>query len=159
MSSQGSGTSKSLIVRTVCRWLKPFILMYGVHVILYGHLTPGGGFAGGVIAACALVCILLVEGERAAKQTLTTHMAATWDSLGGLLFLGVATLGCWVASAFFVNLLPTPESGHFRLFSGGSIPFSNIAIGLKVCCSLYLVVMVLAAVPRFRQRHQPGESL
>lgn len=159
MSLRETSAGMSLIVRTVCRCLKPFILLYGIHVILYGHLTPGGGFAGGVIAASAFVLILLAEGEGEAAKVLSKPMAAIWDSLGGLVFLGVAILGMWVAGAFFVNLWATPESAHFHLFSGGAIPVSNIAIGLKVCSSLYLVVVVLTAMQRARKPHGEGEKL
>ncbi len=76
-----------MIVKTVCGWLKGFILLYGIHVILYGHLTPGGGFAGGVIAAAAFVLILLAEGEQAALQCFSRKAASTWDSVGVLVFL------------------------------------------------------------------------
>ena len=41
MSAQEPGMS--LIVRTAARWLKPFILLFGGYIVLYGHLTPGGG--------------------------------------------------------------------------------------------------------------------
>ena len=50
MNQPRSRDGMSLIVRTICRWLKGFILLYGIHIILYGHLTPGGGFAGGIDA-------------------------------------------------------------------------------------------------------------
>ena len=72
----------SLIVQTVSNWLKGFILLYGIHIILYGHLTPGGGFAGGVIAASAFVLITLAEGRREGRKTFPPKAAATGDSLG-----------------------------------------------------------------------------
>ena len=37
----------SMIVRTVTRWLKGPILLFGIYIVLYGHITPGGGFGGG----------------------------------------------------------------------------------------------------------------
>ncbi len=63
MNEPRESAGMSMIVKTVCGWIKGFILLYGIHVILYGHLTPGGGFAGGVIAAAAFVLIMLAEGE------------------------------------------------------------------------------------------------
>lgn len=145
----------SPIVRTVCRGLKGFVLLYGIYIILYGHLTPGGGFAGGVIAACAYVLILLAEGSRAGQQRLSVRGASTWDSIGALLFLGMAALGLWLAGTFFAQPWGTPASAHFTLFSGGGIPVCNIGIGIKVCCSLYLVILVLHALGEDRKGKKP----
>ena len=146
MNQPRSKEGMSLIVKTVCGWLKAFILLYGIHIILYGHLTPGGGFAGGVIAASAFVLIVLAEGEREGLKTFSRKAASTWDSVGVLVFLLMAGLGLVLAGTFFVNVWPTDESAHFTLFSGGIIPVCNIGIGLKVCSSLYLVFVLLTAI-------------
>ena len=143
MNDKREAAGMSMIVKTVCGWLKGFILLYGIHIILYGHLTPGGGFAGGVIAAAAFVLILLAEGEQSALQCFSRKAASTWDSVGVLVFLAVAVSGMLLAGIFFVNYWTTPESARLTLFSSGIIPPSNIGIGLKVCASLYLVLLVL----------------
>lgn len=142
----------SLVVKTVCSWMKGFILLYGINVILYGHLTPGGGFAGGVIAAAAFVLIMLAEGEAAATETFSRRASSTWDSVGVLMFWLIAMLGLVLAGTFFVNFWTTPESARLTLFSSGIIPPSNIGIGLKVCSSLFLVVLVLTALSS--RRHE-----
>ena len=54
----------SMIVRTVTRWLKGPILLFGIYIVLYGHITPGGGFGGGVIIACSFILITLALGEK-----------------------------------------------------------------------------------------------
>ncbi len=141
----------SPIVRTVCGWVAGFILLYGIQVVLYGHLTPGGGFSGGVIAACAFVLILLAEGEATAAETFSRQAAATLDSLGVLLFWLMPILGILVAGMFFVNFWTTPPESLLSLWSGGIIPVCNVGIGLKVCSSLYLVVLILTAVANDRQ--------
>ena len=146
MTQPRSNKSMSLIVRTVCGWMKGFILLYGIYIILYGHLSPGGGFAGGVIAACAFVMIMLAEGKSAALTSLSRKSAATGESIGGLIFLLMALLGLVLVGTFFVNFLATPEPARFTLFSSGVIPVCNIGIGLKVACSIYLVVFVLSFV-------------
>ena len=142
----------SMIVKTVCGWLKGFILLYGIHIILYGHLSPGGGFAGGVVAASAYVLILLAEGQRKGQQIFSRQAASTWDSIGVLLFLAIAVLGIPLAGVFLGNFLSTPESRQFDLLSSGVIPVSNIGIGLKVCASLYLVSVVLSTARSIRRR-------
>jgi len=39
----------SLIVKTITRLTVGLILLYGIYIVLHGHVSPGGGFAGGVI--------------------------------------------------------------------------------------------------------------
>ena len=51
----------------------------------------------------------------------------------------------WAGGAFFKNFIGTPADAWFALFSGGTIPISNIGLGLKVASSLWLVFLVLAA--------------
>jgi multicomponent Na+:H+ antiporter subunit B len=148
----------SLIVKTVCGWLKGFILLYGIHVILYGHLTPGGGFVGGVIAASAFVLITLAEGEREGLKTFSRKAASTCDSVGVLVFLAMALLGLLLAGTFFVNFWTTTESARFTLFSSGIIPACNIGIGLKVGSSLYLIVLVFTALQLALRPDSQGEK-
>ena len=146
MNQRPSSEGMSLIVRTATGWLKGFILLYGIHIVLYGHLTPGGGFAGGVIAASAFLMIYLAEGEREGLRNFSRTAASTWDSVGVLVFLLMAVLGLLLAGTFFVNFWATAETDQFTLFSSGIIPVCNIGIGLKVCSSLYLVFVVLSAL-------------
>ncbi len=49
----------SMIVKTVTRWLKGPILLFGIYIVLYGHITPGGGFGGGVIIASAFILVMV----------------------------------------------------------------------------------------------------
>lgn len=137
----------SLIVRTVARWLRPFILLFGAYLVVYGHLTPGGGFSGGVVIACALVLLTLALGQKIALSAVSREAASTWDSLGALLFLGVAVSGlCAASGMFFKNYITTPESSFFKLLSAGTMPLSNVALGVKVSMSLFLAFTVLSAL-------------
>ena len=68
MSNNQGGMS--LIVKTVTRWLKAFLLLFGIYLVLYGHLSPGGGFSGGVVVASAFILLVLANGQRNASKTL-----------------------------------------------------------------------------------------
>ena len=139
-SSEGMGE----IVETVARWVKGFILTYGIYVMLYGHITPGGGFEGGVIIACGFILPVLAGGQ----MDFNNNAASLLASSGVLLFLALALMGMWMAGgAFFNNFIETPAESHFSLFSGGIIPIANIGIGVMVASSLFLAFMVLSAFP------------
>lgn len=136
----------SLIVKTVTRLLKGFILLYGVYITLYSHLSPGDGFAGGVIAACAFILIILAEGKRSGMKTLSENTARVLGSVGGLIFLVTGVGGMFVAGIFLKNFIPTGFGARFRLFSAGTIPLCNIGVALIVAMSLFLVFSVFSSI-------------
>jgi len=131
------------IVKTISRLLCGFIFLFGVYIILYGHLTPGGGFAGGVIIACSFILLTLAYSKEVALKKMSHRTAAILDSSGALIFLILAFLGM-AGGFFFLNFLPRGK--FFHLFSAGIIPLCNIAIGIKVGASLFAVFIALAVV-------------
>ena len=48
----------TVIVKTIASWVKVLIFLFGIYIIIFGHLTPGGGFAGGVILASSYVLLM-----------------------------------------------------------------------------------------------------
>ena len=136
----------SPIVRTVSLWVKGFILVFGIYIVLYGHLTPGGGFGGGVIIAMAFVLMTLCCGKHEALKRMPLGIAGEMDSVGALMFLIIALLGlsAGLGGTFFTNYIAKADPGTpYKLLSGGTIMLSNIAIALKVATSLFLVFTLL----------------
>ncbi|UCD28574.1 MAG: hypothetical protein JSV03_16075 [Planctomycetota bacterium] len=131
----------SLIVKTITRLVTSFIMLFGIYIVLYGHVSPGGGFAGGVILAAGLILLLLAFGKERTLTVISHGDSVTWDSAGALAFLAVAVLG-YLAGDFFINFL-----GHgqpYQLASAGTIPLNNLAIGAKVGAGLFGVFLALA---------------
>lgn len=136
----------SLIVKTITDFVVAFIVIFGAYIVLYGHLTPGGGFAGGVIIASAFILLMLAHGKDVAFSRLGERMAHILDSSGALAFLIIGWLGV-MGGYFFMNVFNRGQ--QFRLLSSGMILPSNIAIAFKVGSSLFLVFAALAV---FRRR-------
>ena len=142
----------SQIVKDTARLFAGFILTFGMYIVCYGHLTPGGGFAGGVIMACVFVLLILAygKGEGAMGIGPASHL---FEPVGALLFLLVACLGLGVG-LFFKNYgFPGTAPGGHTLSTGGTVLLSNLAIGLKVWMGVVCVFLGLAV---FR-RAQAGE--
>jgi len=140
-------TGMSLIVKTITRWVMVFIFLYGAYITLTGHLTPGGGFAGGVIIACSYILLTLAYGKQFALRRLSVRTASRLDSTGAFLFLAIGLFGIWFGGTFFVNFLQRTFPGReFRLVSAGMIPLINIAICLKVSVSLFLAFIIMAVL-------------
>lgn len=133
-----------LIVKSITNIVIGFVFIYGLYIILHGHLTPGGGFAGGVIVAGAFILRILAHGSDAKKEKKSSTLASIFESVGGLLFISVALLGLLLAGTFFVNFLPTGLPLH--LWSAGIIPICNIAIGIKVGAGLFSIFLALAGI-------------
>ena len=124
----------SLILQTGCRFLFPLILVFGTYIFIHGHLSPGGGFQGGVIVASAFLLVYLGCAERKIPRR---GLSAT-ESLAGLVFVIAGLLGLAYGGEFLMNFLPQGTAN--TLFSAGVIPIIYIAIGLKVGSELVGIV-------------------
>lgn len=138
-------TGMTLIVKTITRLTVGLILLFGIYIILHGHLSPGGGFAGGVIVALSLVHLMLAFGKDAAISKVSKNLASNLESIAALMFLSIALLG-FLGGSFFLNILP--KGTPFNLFSAGIIPLCNIAIGIKVGVGLFAIFLTLVIVEK-----------
>lgn len=84
----------TLIFRTAAPVIVLVMLVFSVFVLWRGHNEPGGGFIGGLIAACAMAIYAMALGVPAAKK------AMRWDGLG------FAGLGVLVTAASGLLSLP-----------------------------------------------------
>jgi multicomponent Na+:H+ antiporter subunit B len=136
----------TIIVKTISSWVKVLIFLFGIYIIITGHLTPGGGFAGGVILASSYVLLMLAFGREFVEENLPLTAASRLDCLGAFLFALIAILGMVLGGSFFVNFLYQKylPGEALNLISAGTIPLSNLAIGLKVGASLFLIILSLS---------------
>ena len=126
----------SLIVQTVARLSIGFILLFGIYILSHGHVSPGGGFAGGVIIALSFINLMLAYGKDAAFKKLPKAMALFFEKLGALLFLSIARLG-FTGGYFLLNFISKGQP--FHLFSAGMIPLCNLAIAQKVGSGIFAI--------------------
>ena len=141
----------SKIVRTVANQLMLFVLVFGLYVIMHGHVTPGGGFQGGAVIASGVVMLIVAFGSGQIKKSLRERRLSLVESSGALLFILVAFAG--IGTVFFYNFLvgsrifggiPPTGSNPGDVWTGGVIPLMNLAVGLKVIAGLSAVVLALA---------------
>ncbi len=145
--SKERGQGMTLIVKTVTRLTVGLIFLYGIYIVLHGHLTPGGGFAGGVIIALSFMNLLLAFGRTKASTIFSKQGTSVVEALGAIMFLAIAVLGFhW--GGFFLNFLH-PDGRAGELVSAGTIPLSNIAISLKVGAGIFGIFLVLIALLGF----------
>jgi multicomponent Na+:H+ antiporter subunit B len=145
----------SLIVQVVARWTLVLIVVYGLGVAFFGHLTPGGGFAGGVVIACGFVLATLAFGGRAGPAAAFYRWAASLEVASALAYLGMAALG-WTAGHFMQAW--TPRGADFTLASAPFLVVLNLAILLKVGAGLFAGFMALVLFDRATDSAGGGEG-
>ncbi len=129
----------SLILSTGCKFLFPFILLFGAYIFIHGHLTPGGGFQGGAIIASAFLLMYLgCYGEKRINET----GIIISESLGGLVFVVIGLIGLLVGAHYFLNNF-MPKGEFNTLLSAGIIPIIYVAIGFKVGSELSKIIELL----------------
>ena len=141
----------TLIVKTITRLTVGLILLFGIYIVLHGHVSPGGGFAGGVIIALSFIHIMLAYGRDFALKRFDQAKSSFLESFGAIMFLTIAVLG-FLGGYFFFNFISKGEP--FHLFSAGIIPLCNIAISFKVGAGLFgifLAIVFLKVVPRSKR--------
>lgn len=110
--------------------LFPFLTVAGFYIILHGHLTPGGGFQGGVILAAAFFLPLLARpGSKVNHAGLSLI-----EGLSGAAFIIVGLVSLFQGQQFLQPFLDKAVTG--QLFSAGTLPLLYLAVGLKVGAEL-----------------------
>jgi len=133
-----SSKGLSFIVKRTLGIMTPFIALFGLYVITHGHLTPGGGFQGGVILAAISIIFSIVYGSAFDYRRYSPQTKTALETGGAMIFLGLGLAGIILEGAFLHNLgFLTAETG--TLISAGSIPYINIGVGFKVGAGLAII--------------------
>lgn len=119
-------TAPSAAVRVLGLALIGPLVLYGLDVVTHGHLTPGGGFQGGVVLASALWLVYLAGSYETMLQV-TPDLLVGWTEAAGA--GGYALIGLYgglAGSAYLQNVLPLGKVGS--VFSGGTIPLISLVV-------------------------------
>jgi multicomponent Na+:H+ antiporter subunit B len=127
-------------VRLAGYLLLPITLLLGVDLVVHGHLTPGGGFQGGVVLGTAVHLLYLTGHYRALERVRPVPLLNVGEAVGAGGFAVVGLAGILAGGSFLANVLPLGTFGS--LLAGGTVPVLNAAVGVAVGCG---VVVLLAA--------------
>lgn len=127
--------SRDPIVRTVCKFVIPVILVFGIYILLNGHLSPGGGFSGGAILASGFIIFAMVWGDDTARRVLPAKVIKV-ITLCALGFYCLSKAYSFFTGANHLHSVISPGIPG-RIFSAGLILPLNVAVGMVVCCTMY----------------------
>ena len=116
-------------------------LLFGIYIVTHGHLTPGGGFQGGVILATAAILFYLAGRHVASGRVPVIDWLERDEGFGAIGFALLGVGGLIFAGTFFENFLPAGNPGS--LLSGGIVPLSNVSVGIEVMGALLVILSEL----------------
>jgi multicomponent Na+:H+ antiporter subunit B len=132
-----SEIEESKMAKFTMRIICPIILLFGIYLIMNGHISAGGGFLGGLALATFFICRFLVLGI----YDLSVEQAIKWEELVFIniiilpilaIFTGVLYLA-WDATELFQHLYLIAMSG---------------LVGMKVACGFFVLFYRYVAVER-----------
>lgn len=138
----------------------PVTLVIGLDVIAHGHLTPGGGFQGGVVAGTG-IHLLYVAGRYPMLERLRPLRAFEWgEAAGAGAFACVGVSGVVIVGAFLSNFIAKGSLG--TLFSAGTVGLLNGAVGIEVASGVIVLIsrfleQAIGLKPK-AAAHQGGQS-
>jgi len=129
---------ESQVLRLSADLLLPLILLLGIYLTVYGHLSPGGGFSGGVAAGTGLLLAAIALGADAVAVRFHERILERVEWAILLCVLVLAGMPAAFGRVPLTDLLPPGTLG--RLASGGSILPYNLLIGAKVFIGTWVMI-------------------
>lgn len=132
---------KTTILDLVARKLAPFMLLFGFYLLTYGHLSPGGGFQGGVVIASGVILLAISRGVEAAESLFPVLALTKAEAFAFFLLLAAGFAGVVAGIGFLGN--PVVRADVQAVPRAGMILLFNVLIGIKVGAGVSLICMHL----------------
>jgi len=127
---------KSLILKEVNRFTVILIYMFGIYIILHGHLSPGGGFAGGTIISAGLILYHMVYPERS-NRVLSDD--TVMKAICGALLVYGSIKSYHILHGILVTGHHAKEMAPYSIAGGGTLLILNTCVGIIVAGTFFSV--------------------
>ncbi|RRD93689.1 sodium:proton antiporter [Clostridiales bacterium COT073_COT-073] len=114
----------SKIVTNTLNLIYPVILVFGIYVIINGHITPGGGFQGGAVLAGVFIIRYFTDSS-------LPFSLERLNQIEKFLYLLLLTTGILYSLIFLGNFPVAVKTFYLSLM--------NFLIGVKVFCGLTII--------------------
>ncbi len=123
------------ILQKAAFFLVPVIILFGVYVILNGHISPGGGFSGGAIIGAGLILYLTAFGFKKTERFFTYKTFSVVSLCSLLFYSGAKCYSFFCGANHLESGIPLGRAGD--IISSGLILPLNICVGCVVACTMY----------------------
>ena len=139
-TGQDAVIKKDKIIFYSIRIISPLVLLFGVYLIINGHISAGGGFQGGVAVAAFFICRYMIHSI----YDLDVKKILRMEEIVFMVLTIVAVVIVFVGADFFV---PDTELGR-TIFQNVYLILANGLVGLKVACGFFIIFYRYVAVER-----------
>jgi len=123
------------ILQKIAKILVPIIFVFGIYVMLNGHISPGGGFSGGAILGAGMILYVNAFGFKKTQKFFNETVYKV-IKVGALCIYGVLiTYFFFMGANGLNNHIPLGIPGH--ILSAGLILPIDVLVGLEVACTMY----------------------
>lgn len=130
-----SEPKNDLIQQKVCVILVPFLFIFGIYIILNGHLSPGGGFSGGAVMGASLILYLCSFGYKKTERFFTVKTFRIISLAALITYCLAKSYSFYTGANHLESHIPLGIPGH--ILSSGLILVLNICVGSVVTCTMY----------------------
>ena len=136
---------KNVIARCGADKILPIAIVYMFYIILHGHLSPGGGFQGGVLMVALVALLYMGHGYEETVDALSYHVLHTSEGLASIFYVALGLLGVAMGAHFAQNVLYT-HGAIGDLYSSGTIFWMNVTVGVKVITGVGSIALLMLGV-------------
>ena len=120
----------------------PLTMVYMCYIILHGHLSPGGGFQGGVLMVGMVMLVAFGYGYKVTIETFSFHLLHEVEAFASIFYVALGLLGVAVGAQFAQNVL-YQQGAIGDLYSSGTIFWMNVTVGVKVITGVGSIALLL----------------
>ena len=138
-------TEKNVIMKCGADMMLPFAVVFGIYIILFGTVSPGGGFQGGVMVAAAAVLLYLAYGYNTAKNAINTEVLRVGEACGATMYVILGLCGLFVGANFCRNIF-FDNGAVGDLISAGTSTFMGYSVGFKVLTGVGFLLLLMMSL-------------
>lgn len=128
---------RDFVLKQVAAIILPIMFIYGFYVILHGHVSPGGSFAGGIIVGLSFIAFSTIYGIEKGRAKLPEKILVWIESYGTLWYVIMGMVGIVKGVPFLANKLAGVNLGvPGELGSGGLISLIGLGVGIRVASTM-----------------------
>jgi multicomponent Na+:H+ antiporter subunit B len=129
------------IIKRVVEWLLPFLWIFSFYIMIFGHLSPGGGFSGGSVLGACLILDRHVRHEMSFGVRFTGERLLKL-ALGALCLYALLKGQSFLFGMLHMEGLPVPLGTAGNILSSGLILPLNLLVGIVVAVAFYLIAVL-----------------
>ncbi|MCR5683898.1 MAG: hypothetical protein K6G81_00560 [Lachnospiraceae bacterium] len=123
------------ILQVISKAVVPIIIIFGLYVVLNGHISPGGGFSGGAIIGAGMILFLNAYGFERTERFMNAKTVKWVTFISLMVYCLAKSYSFFTGANHLESHIPLGTPG--AILSSGLILILNICVGLVVACTMY----------------------